>query len=168
MSSGALIGVGLEWRVMTLLRYFIIFTNKLDFIPPQSPTKKNHTAANEHHCSKLCISGCTVNVLPNMAPRLQASWVHKLTSFSPQILLMMELEAGLAEGPRTATTPFDMIWHTERKQRERVEGKMRKEKETETAREKKSVSAFKESNIKAFLKNLSHLKKAHFSQMRTC
>lgn len=24
----------------------------------------------------------------------------------------MELEAGLAEGPRTATTPLDMIWHT--------------------------------------------------------
>lgn len=39
MASGALIGVGLEWRVMTLLRYFIIFTNKMDFIPPQSPTK---------------------------------------------------------------------------------------------------------------------------------
>lgn len=53
----------------------------------------------------------------NIGPRLQASWVHKLTSFSPQILLMMELEAGLAEGPRTATTPFDMIWHTARKQR---------------------------------------------------
>lgn len=38
MPSGALIWVGLEWRVMTLLRYFIIFTNK-DFIPPQSPAK---------------------------------------------------------------------------------------------------------------------------------
>ena len=38
---------------------------------------------------------------------------------------MMELEAGLAEGPRTATTPLDMIWHTERKQREGVGGKIR-------------------------------------------
>lgn len=55
--------------------------------------------------------------LPNTGLRLQASWVHKLTSFSPQILLMMELEAGLAEGPRTATTPLDMIWHTARKQK---------------------------------------------------
>lgn len=44
---------------------------------------------------------------------LKVSWMHILTSFSPQILLIMELEAGLAEGPRTATTPFDMIWHTE-------------------------------------------------------
>lgn len=42
------------------------------------------------------------------------------TSFSPQILLMMELEAGLAEGPRTATTPLDMIWHTVRKQEKRI------------------------------------------------
>lgn len=25
----------------------------------------------------------------------------------------MEFEAGLADGPRTATTPLDMIWHTE-------------------------------------------------------
>jgi len=33
------------------------------------------------------------------------------------MLLMMELEAGLADGPRTATTPLDMIWHTERRQR---------------------------------------------------
>jgi len=39
-----------------------------------------------------------------------------LTSFSPQILLMMELDAGLAEGPRTATTPLDMIWHTVNRQ----------------------------------------------------
>lgn len=38
------------------------------------------------------------------------------TSFSPQILLMIELEAGLAEGPRTATTPLDMIWHTVNRQ----------------------------------------------------
>lgn len=46
-------------------------------------------------------------------PWLKVSWMHILTSFSPQILLIIELEAGLAEGPRTATTPFDMIWHTE-------------------------------------------------------
>lgn len=100
---------------MTLLRYFIIFTNKLDFIPPQSPTK-----ATQRLMSIIvpnCVSGRTVSGLSNMGPRLQASWVRKLTSFSPQILLMMELEAGLAEGPRTATTPLDMIWHTERKQR---------------------------------------------------
>lgn len=47
---------------------------------------------------------------------------------------MMELEAGLAEGPRTATTPLDMIWHTERKQRGE-EGKtgIRDGKGTETA-----------------------------------
>lgn len=32
-----------------------------------------------------------------------------LTSFSPQMLLMMELEAGLEEGPRTATTPLGRI-----------------------------------------------------------
>lgn len=32
-----------------------------------------------------------------------------LTSFSPQMLLMMELEAGLADGPRTATTPLGRI-----------------------------------------------------------
>lgn len=38
MPSGALIWVGLEWSVMTPLRYFIIITNR-DFIPPQSPTK---------------------------------------------------------------------------------------------------------------------------------
>lgn len=79
-------------------------------------------------------------MLPNMSPRLQASWVHRLTSFSPQILLMMELEAGLAEGPRTATTPFDMIWHTERKQRGGAEGEIRIGKRTETARERKKVS----------------------------
>lgn len=30
---------------------------------------------------------------------------------------MIELEAGLADGPRTATTPLDMIWHTEKKNR---------------------------------------------------
>lgn len=35
-----------------------------------------------------------------------------LTSFSPQILLIIELEAGLEEGPRTPTTPFGRIWHT--------------------------------------------------------
>lgn len=44
-----------------------------------------------------------------------------LTSFSPQMLLMMELEAGLEEGPRTPTTPLGRIWHTvgsrEREQR---------------------------------------------------
>lgn len=44
--------------------------------------------------------------------------MHPLTSFSPQILLMMELEAGLAEGPRTATTPLDIIWHTEKPNKE--------------------------------------------------
>lgn len=27
---------------------------------------------------------------------------------------MIEFEAGLAEGPRTATTPLDMIWHTKK------------------------------------------------------
>lgn len=32
-----------------------------------------------------------------------------LTSFSPQMLLMMELEAGLDDGPRTATTPLGRI-----------------------------------------------------------
>ena len=32
-----------------------------------------------------------------------------LTSFSPQMLLMMELEAGLEDGPRTATTPLGRI-----------------------------------------------------------
>lgn len=56
--------------------------------------------------------------------------MHTLTSFSPQILLMMELEAGLAEGPRTATTPLDMIWHTERKQRKDGREKRRREQET--------------------------------------
>lgn len=61
--------------------------------------------------------------------------MHMLTSFSPQILLMMELEAGLAEGPRTATTPLDMIWHTERKQRK--DGREKRQREQET----KSVSA---------------------------
>lgn len=65
--------------------------------------------------SKRCIFGGAVSGLLDMGVQPQASWVHKLTSFSPQILLMMELEAGLAEGPRTATTPLDMIWHTERK-----------------------------------------------------
>lgn len=30
---------------------------------------------------------------------------------------MIELEAGLADGPRTATTPLDMIWHTGEKNR---------------------------------------------------
>lgn len=44
-----------------------------------------------------------------------------LTSFSPQILLIIELEAGLEEGPRTPTTPLGRIWHTvssrEREQR---------------------------------------------------
>jgi len=35
-----------------------------------------------------------------------------LTSFSPQILLIIELEAGLEEGPRTPTTPLGRIWHT--------------------------------------------------------
>lgn len=32
-----------------------------------------------------------------------------LTSFSPQMLLMIELEAGLDDGPRTATTPLGRI-----------------------------------------------------------
>lgn len=59
-----------------------------------------------------------MNGLLEKGPWPQVICVHKLTSFSPQILLMIELEAGLAEGPRTATTPLDMIWHTERKQRE--------------------------------------------------
>lgn len=80
-----------------------------------SSSYRNHTAANEHHCSKRCLSARAVSRLPNVGPRLRASWVHKLTSFSPHILLMMELEAGLADGPRTATTPLDMIWHTKRK-----------------------------------------------------
>lgn len=35
-----------------------------------------------------------------------------LTSFSPQMLLIIELEAGLEEGPRTPTTPLGRIWHT--------------------------------------------------------
>lgn len=39
-------------------------------------------------------------------------WTCPLTSFSPQILLIMELEAGLEEGPRTPTTPLGRIWHT--------------------------------------------------------
>lgn len=34
---------------------------------------------------------------------------HPLTSFSPQILLIIELEAGLEEGPRTPTTPLGRI-----------------------------------------------------------
>lgn len=34
----------------------------------------------------------------------------------------MEFEAGLAEGPRTATTPLDMIWHTEEERRRGGEG----------------------------------------------
>lgn len=37
-----------------------------------------------------------------------------LTSFSPQMWLMVDPEAGLEAGPITETTPFGRIWHTER------------------------------------------------------
>lgn len=43
-----------------------------------------------------------------------------LTSFSPQMLLMMELEAGLDDGPRTATTPLGRIWHTVARAKNRI------------------------------------------------
>lgn len=82
-----------------------------------------------------------------MGPMLRASWVHKLTSFSPQILLMMELEAGLAEGPRTATTPLDMIWHTERKQRKGG-------RDGDSKRESKSDTIIQERKVQSFLNNL--------------
>ncbi len=125
--------MGLDLGVVTLLRYFIIFTNK-DFIPPpppQSPTK---------HAQRLMSvivsnAGRSASELPNMGQWQRASWVHTLTSFSPQILLMMELEAGLAEGPRTATTPLDMIWHTERKQRGGGEERSDRDGEREGERE---------------------------------
>lgn len=38
-----------------------------------------------------------------------------LTSFSPQMWLMVDPEAGLEAGPITETTPFGRIWHTEAK-----------------------------------------------------
>ena len=51
---------------------------------------------------------------------------------------MMELEAGLAEGPRTATTPLERIWHTWRREREREEREREKKKrEGAGEREKK-------------------------------
>lgn len=54
---------------------------------------------------------------------------------------MMELEAGLAEGPRTATTPLDMIWHTEKKQRggggERRDGDSKRESQSVLSRKVK-------------------------------
>lgn len=65
---------------------------------------------------------CRVSIADDLCNRARRGHrLHPLTSFSPQILLMMELEAGLAEGPRTATTPLDIIWHTAKKNKQRGE-----------------------------------------------
>ena len=82
---------------------------------------------------------------------IQVSWVRQLTSFSPQILLMMELEAGLAEGPSTATTPLDMIWHTERNRGWRTMGW---EGDRDRERQNKSIGAKEESKVQDLFKNL--------------
>lgn len=74
-----------------------------------------------------------------------------LTSFSPQILLMMELDAGLAEGPRTATTPLDMIWHTvnrqEKDQLSFITDREQKESQMEDAKSSAAPFSFKDGSL---------------------
>lgn len=61
----------------------------------------------QHPAAGGCRTGCGGRI--SAGPQYG---ICPLTSFSPQILLMIELEAGLEEGPRTPTTPLGRIWHT--------------------------------------------------------
>lgn len=60
--------------------------------------------------SKVCALGG--EVINHTVHSDQHKGTSPLTSFSPQMLLIMELEAGLEEGPSTPTTPLGRIWHT--------------------------------------------------------